>query len=359
MRKVERYRKSKLDKIIILSTFCLLFVITAGYAAFSTKISLHVKGNILENSRIIQTWGKYSQTDFHSDFYKQNIVNITFLNNNTVPENAVESWNVSEDKEKGTVKAWVVPNLEDTSKYDLYIGAKGKVIANEDSSYAFYGFSVVNKINFDNNYDTSNTTNMNFMFSNCPFLTELNLNSFNTSKVTNMAWIFENNTSLKKIDLSSFDTSNVIYMEGLFNKCSSLESIDLSNFNTSKVVNMQSLFFGCSSLTTIDLSSFDTSEVTNMSYMFAHSNISYLYLNNFNTEKVTNMSGMFNDMKCIEDLYLCSFNTKNVNNFSNMFSLSNRLKNIYVGYGWKVIEGADTAYMFLDSSVSDVTTGLC
>lgn len=359
MRKVERYRKRKLDKIIILSTFCLLFVITAGYAAFSTKISLHVKGNILESTRVIQSWDRHSKTDFHSDYYKQNIVNITFLNNNNVPENAVESWNVSEDKENGTVKAWVVPNSSDSSKYDLYIGAKGKVIANEDSGQVFYNFSIVKKINFDNNYDTSNATNMNYMFANCPFLTELDLSSFNTSNVTNMAWIFENNTSLKMIDLSSFDTSNVVYMEGLFNKCSGLQSIDLSNFDTSNVINMQSLFFGCSSLTKLDLSNFDTSNVTNMSYMFAHSSVSHLILNNFNTVNVTDMSGMFSDMKNIEDLYLCSFDTKKVISFSNMFSLLKKIKNIYVGSGWKVIEGADTAYMFLDSSVSDVTTGLC
>ena len=137
MRRIGRHRRKKLNKIIVLSAFCLLFVITAGYAAFSTNISLHVKGNILEGTRVIQEWDENSETDFHSDYYKPNIVNITFLNNNNVPDNAVESWNVSENKEKGTVKAWVVPNSSDLSKYDLYIGAKGKVIANEDSSNIF------------------------------------------------------------------------------------------------------------------------------------------------------------------------------------------------------------------------------
>ena len=32
----------------------------------------------------------------------------------------LESWNVSEDKEKGTVKAWVVPNSSDSSNM-IYI----------------------------------------------------------------------------------------------------------------------------------------------------------------------------------------------------------------------------------------------
>ena len=190
MRRIGRHRRRKLNRIIVLSAFCLLFVITAGYAAFSTNISLHVKGNILEGTRVIQEWDENSQTDFHSDFYKQNIVSITFLNNNNVPENAVESWNVSEDKEKGTVKAWVVPNSSDSSKYDLYIGAKGKVIANENSGYVFYDFRGVKEINFDNNYDTSNATNMTNLFRNCTSLTEIDLSSFDTSNVTNMSAMF-------------------------------------------------------------------------------------------------------------------------------------------------------------------------
>ena len=302
MRRIGRHGRRKLNRIIVLSAFCLLFVITAGYAAFSTNISLHVKGNILEGTRVIQEWDENSQTDFHSDFYKQNIVSITFLNNNNVPENAVESWNVSENKEKGTVKAWVVPNSSDLSKYDLYIGAKGKVIANEDSSNIFYDFRGVKEINFDNNYDTSNATNMTNLFRNCTSLTEIDLSSFdtsnvtdmsamfvmwenqnldnnlqkiifgsnfNTSKVTTMRGMFTNCNKLIELDLSMFDTSNVTDMYNMFCECNSLEYLDVSNFNTSRVTNMEGMFQGCMSLTTLDVSTFDTSNVTKMSSMFS------------------------------------------------------------------------------------------
>ena len=365
MRRIGRHRRKKINKIIVLSAFCLLFVITAGYAAFSTNISLHVKGNILEGTRVIQEWDENSQTDFHSDFYKQNIVSITFLNNNNVPENAVESWNVSEDKEKGTVKAWVVPNSSDSSKYDLYIGAKGKVIANEDSSNIFYDFRGVKEINFDNNYDTSNAVDMSKMFLNCTNLQTLDLSSFdtsnvtsmygmfcmwdtninyfptnnllnitfgpnfNTSNVTDMQSMFAGLSELKELDVSNFNTSNVTTMYHMFYGCQSLETLDVSNFDTSKVTNMENMFAQCKNLSELDVSNFDTSKVINMKNMFnmwedkinacSNNNLKLLNLSNFDTSRVTDMSGMFSCSDVSEIKGLQNFNTNNVINMGRMF----------------------------------------
>ena len=364
MRRIGRHRRKKINKIIVLSAFCLLFVITAGYAAFSTNISLHVKGNILEGTRVIQEWDENSQTDFHSDFYKQNIVSITFLNNN-VPENAVESWNVSEDKEKGTVKAWVVPNSSDSSKYDLYIGAKGKVIANEDSSNIFYDFRGVKEINFDNNYDTSNAVDMSKMFLNCTNLQTLDLSSFdtsnvtsmygmfcmwdtninyfptnnllnitfgpnfNTSNVTDMQSMFAGLSELKELDVSNFNTSNVTTMYHMFYGCQSLETLDVNNFDTSKVTNMENMFAQCKNLSELDVSNFDTSKVINMKNMFnmwddkinacSNNNLKLLNLSNFDTSRVTDMSGMFSCSDVSEIKGLQNFNTNNVINMGRMF----------------------------------------
>ena len=390
MRRIGRHRRRKLNRIIVLSAFCLLFVITAGYAAFSTNISLHVKGNILEGTRVIQEWDENSQTDFHSDFYKQNIVSITFLNNNNVPENAVESWNVSEDKEKGTVKAWVVPNSSDSSKYDLYIGAKGKVIANENSGYVFYDFRGVKEISFDNNYDTSNATNMTNLFRNCTSLTEIDLSSFDTSNVTNMSnlftmWenqnldnnlqkiifgsnfntskvttmrgMFTNCNKLIELDLSMFDTSNVTDMYNMFCECNSLEYLDVSNFNTNKVTNMEGMFQGCMSLTTLDVSTFDTSNVTNMTAMFsmagsdrtmdsATSKLITIDVSNFNTSKVTSMAGMFQYNKNLKEIKgLEDFDTSNVVNMNAMFSRLQSIKELNL-CSFNTSNVTDMAYMF-------------
>ena len=68
--------------------------------------------------------------------------------------------------------------------------------------------------------------------------------------------------------LENFDTSQVTSMNRMFSGCSSLTTLDLSHFDTSKVGDMCLMFSGCSSLTTLDLSNFYTSEVTNMKNMF-------------------------------------------------------------------------------------------
>ena len=138
-----RKEKRKQRKILIITSLSLLLFLCVGYAAFSTNLSITAKGNVKEKSRVIQSWEETSQTDFHSDFYKENIVSVTFLDNNNVPSNAAESWNISEDQKHGGVLAWVIPNSSDNTKYDLYIGAKDGVIANEDSSFLFYNFQNV------------------------------------------------------------------------------------------------------------------------------------------------------------------------------------------------------------------------
>ncbi len=121
-------------------------------------------------------------------------------------------------------------------------------------------------INFEN-LNTSNVTNMAYMFAACE-LRSLDLSTFDTSKVTDMNSMFFWKNALRSIDLSSFDTSNVTNMSRMFDDCSSLTSLDLSSFDTSKVTDMNSMFFWNRDLTSLDLSSFDISNVTNMNSMF-------------------------------------------------------------------------------------------
>ena len=152
-------------------------------------------------------------------------------------------------------------------------------------------------------------------------LEALDLSSFNTSNVTNMSYIFSCNYSLINLDLSSFNTLNVTDMGNMFTQCSSLTSLDLGNFNTSKVTNMRSMFEDCSSLTSLDLSSFNISNVTDMHYMFfGCSSLKSLNLNNFNTSSVTDMSYMFSSCTSLTSLDLSSFNTLNVTSMGGMFA---------------------------------------
>ena len=182
-------------------------------------------------------------------------------------------------------------------------------------------------INLDlSNFNTKNVTNMDSMFCDCSSLTSLDLGNFNTMSVTSMFQIFYNCSSLVSLDLSSFNTSNVINMSYMFFNCSSLTILDLSNFNTSKVANMNQMFSSCSTLTNLDLSSFNTSNVTNMNSMFMWcSSLITLNLSNFNTSSVTDMSNMFSSCSSLISLDLSSFSEilgdQNYVIFSNCTSL--------------------------------------
>lgn len=337
-RKIKNKRKKQ---VIIISTICLLLVMVSGYAAFQTNLSITAKGNIKEKSKVIQAWKYQATTDFHSDYYKEKIISATFLDNNNIPSDAIESWNVSEDKENGGVIAWVVPNNEDNTKYDLYIGAKGGVIANADSGHIFNSFPSLKSINFNNNFDTRNATSMQGMFSGSGNLSTIDLTNFDTSNVTNMNSMFSICSSLVELDLSSFDTRNVTNMNSMFSfwngtkkVSSNLKNIIFGkNFITSKVNNMSSMFYGCSLLENLDLSSFDTSNVTSMFHMF-------------------------NECTNLIDLNLCSFDTTNVTNMTLMFGGTLNLKQITVGPSWTT-SNANTESMFYNSGVSSVTTGKC
>ena len=332
MRKIGRHKRKKQNKILIIGSLLLLLFLCVGYAAFSINLSITAKGNIKEKTRVIQSWNSTDQTDFHSDFYKQNILSITFLDNNKVPSNAMESWNVSENKENGEVMAWVVPNNNDNTKYDLYIGAPAGVIANEDSSYMFYKFAEATNIDLKH-LDTSNTLNMHSMFDQCNKATNIDVSNFNTINVINMLAMFSECHSLENIDLSSFDTSNVTNMSWMFYHNYNLLNLDINNFNTSHVINMEQMFVGCRSLQTLDVSNFDTSNVTDMSHMFQDLRITQLNLCNFDTLKVTDMD--------------------------NMFDLSSNLEVVYVGLNWSMENVISSDYMFAGTKISQVTTGQC
>ena len=359
---MKRYRRRKNSrKIIIFLVVAIMFVMTAGYAAFSTNLNITAKGNVLEQDRVIQSWTSTSNEDFHTDYYRENIVSATFLDNNNVPDNATESWNISEDKDKGGVMAWVVPSNEDNTKYDLYIGANKGVIANEDSSNLFYYFTGLTTIDFGENFDTANVTDMSFMFNLCANLNNVDVSNFDTSNVTSMNWMF-GDTNLYTLDVSNFRTGNLTYMIGTFANLYSLTTLDISNFDTSNVINMENLFAnfnGTSQLTTLELGDMKTEKVTNMNNMFhglkhlKESNVS-----TFDTSNVTSMTSMFIGCSNLVELNLCSFSTKHVSNMINMFANTSSLKFVYVGSNWSSAQ-ADTYDMFNNSGVSEVTTGQC
>ena len=221
-----------------------------------------------------------------------------------------------------------------------------------DMSYMFYcpekdGRSLY--YNFDiSTFDTSKVTNMEGMFMGCSGIfndgygEHDNFASFDTSNVTNMSRMFKdaglaiedvyNYWDIKndKITFPSFDTSKVTDMSEMFAEANIL-ALNLTNFDTSNVTTMSRMFEGNWHLIKLDISTFDTSNVTDMSCMFnrtynwAHgAGLGHVDMSSFNTSKVTDMSYMFAET-CIDSLDLSSFDTSNVTDMCEMFSGSRYL----------------------------------
>ncbi|MCG5125855.1 DUF285 domain-containing protein, partial [Candidatus Saccharibacteria bacterium] len=83
-----------------------------------------------------------------------------------------------------------------------------------------------------------------------PNLTTLDLSNFNTSQVTNMYFMFYNMLNLTTLDLSNFDTSQVTIINFIFalsdydKHNDKLEVIYVNNdFDTSKFVNTGNVFY--------------------------------------------------------------------------------------------------------------------
>ena len=169
----------------------------------------------------------------------------------------------------------------------------------------FYCMFKLKSIQGLNYLDTSNVTDMKYMFYFCQTIEIIDLKDLNTSNVVDMSLMFSGCNSLQSLDLSNFNTEHVTNMEYMFSCCLDLVNLDLSNFNTSNVVNMQRMFENCENLVNLDLSNFNTNNVVNMSGMFCGcESLKTLKTDkiNFNTDNVTDMEDMFNGCSNLEHI---------------------------------------------------------
>ena len=112
---------------------------------------------------------------------------------------------------------------------NLHVAAAGKIAPNPDASYMFAYFRNLGKIDFGNCFDTSNVTNMAYMFSGCSSLVSLDLTSFNTSNVVTAEYMFAWCRNLTSLDLSSFDSSSPSVVYDIFSGCGRLTNLKCYN----------------------------------------------------------------------------------------------------------------------------------
>ena len=325
-----------------------------------------------------------SNTTYTADKIKT--ITLLDLSKTSAPTTYVATWDASYVNGSNDVTAWLVTNAEDSTMYDLYLGATEEIYAPENGNLLFghytnctqinnfaflntsrntsmrgffYGLGKLESIDLSN-FSTENCTNMWDMFNGCKSLTSLNLTSFNTSKLIYATWMFYNCSNLTNIEIGpNFVTDNVTNMSGMFYRCNKLISVDVSNFNTIKVTDMSNMFSDCNNLTTLNVSNFNTSKVTNMMKMFSGCRkLTNIDVSSFNTSNVTRLDSMFYACNQVSNLDVSNFSTSKVKTMAYMFYGCSSLKNLDLRnfdtssldgttYGtFSVAIGVDVNYMF-------------
>ena len=128
----------------------------------------------------------------------------------------------------------VAPKLSNTDGQKIV--AKG--------SYWFNAFSDehLHDISGLANLDTSNVTNMSFMFDNNQISDLSPLANWNTGNVTDMSYMFDNNRISDLNSLANWNTGNVTYMSRMFEGNQISDLSPLANWNTGKVTDMSYMF---------------------------------------------------------------------------------------------------------------------
>ena len=179
----------------------------------------------------------------------------------------------------------------------------------QDRSYlgaitdASYMFAYHMDFNQDlSGWDTSNVTNMSYMFYAPNGIFNQDIGNWNTSNVTDMSYMFSGAAQFNQ-DISSWNTSNVtdmnnmLYKTTVFNQDISTKEVTVgantyTAWDTSNVTDMNNMLYKAVVFEQ-DISNWNTSNVTDMSYLFSFANVFNQDISGWNTGNAVNMNYMF------------------------------------------------------------------
>ncbi len=163
---------------------------------------------------------------FGDSIYTSSVEKIYFVNHENVPAGA-SVWDASVEGNYA-ITGWAVDD-DQNGLYEVYFGADdGRISLPANCNSLFYWYTALTRIDFAN-IDTSQVTDMSYMFAYSYSLSELNyLSNFDTSNVTTMSYMFNSVSKITSFDLSSFNTSNTTSMSYMFSGCNP-QVVNLSN----------------------------------------------------------------------------------------------------------------------------------
>ena len=150
---------------------------------------------------------------------------------------------ISEDGDSSVI-AYIKNNI-------IYCVSDDDIYLNEDASYMFDKFVNIKQIDMSF-IDFRKTRKTNFMFGNCKYLINLNLDNDLILNLNEMNGMFFDCQSIKDLNLYMINTKNVKSMNSLFYNCKNLRNIyvDSNIWNTKNVNNFNKMYYNCSMLRT-------------------------------------------------------------------------------------------------------------
>lgn len=208
--------------------------------------------------------------------YKSEVEHILFTTEDQVTSGStVVASNISVSK-TGYIALYY--NEKEKTIYFAVKNSDYRIQFNEDSSYMFSNAKVqsdalynLKTIVADVDIDTSMVKNFAEIFKYDIALTQDSIqafiNKFDTSSATNMCAMFEYLT-ISTIDISNFNTTNVTDMSWMFHGTKMSDINFGSNFNTKNVTNFDGMFQSMSNMISLDISVFKINSKATINYMF-------------------------------------------------------------------------------------------
>lgn len=140
----------------------------------------------------------------------------------------------------------------------------------EDLSNWFVDYNNLEEIVGFEKVNTSNVTNMESMFNSCFKLkTKIDFSTKNVSKVTKIRGMFHRCRELEEVNVRGFKVENMDILNYTFSECYKIVELDLSTWDLSKITEAENMFRDCYSLTSIKFGNFENfRDVTRQSELF-------------------------------------------------------------------------------------------
>ncbi|SEL36640.1 surface protein [Butyrivibrio sp. ob235] len=177
-------------------------------------------------------------------------INAKATNGEANENNWYEDFTYNLDENAGTIKLSRYNGNNENLVIPVRAVIDGKTYSTIIVNLSSQNRNVIKKLSFENGVKLVN----GIKFGNIDTLEEIDFTGVDTSEMTDMSYMFESCYNIKNLDLSMFDTRNVTTMEYMFSDCMALESVDLTSFDTSKVTLIRRMFSRCYHLESLDLS---------------------------------------------------------------------------------------------------------